>query len=431
MARTAVVAAAANASRSGQGSLTNESSRRRQRQRVLMQRGTRSPLDSDGRNNNSNGMSGSKYGAVDDAHADSGGDDDDDDDDDNDGESNNEIDNEDNYDEDFDEYAYTLSPSSYKRTMRLYAFVPFTAVLTLLFFTLLQKYVWPSTPSNPSISTTLSLLLLGIAFWAVSFALRIPLFLLSSHLFYTKPTIIPLVSSALQVLCEETLRFASIALAQISVTQKATVGDPSFSYVWTLALGWGMAEVVVSIWQGYTQLGLYSDVVYSSLPSKYTPEYGYNHHTDTHALELRAQARSELESLYDMPVPEIPISISCLLRVDTIMLSIALFLLISFSYLCHLPIPSLSKAGMGIRARNLVPRSPKLISLPSGPSLDPLFQFTSTIPTLVGVTVFHMLLGLAWTPNVLPRIGLHVASYFSCIAALGALFVGLSRWDAI
>ncbi|GJJ14020.1 hypothetical protein Clacol_008277 [Clathrus columnatus] len=444
MPRVAIVAAASNGSQSGirrQSNRSSEASQRYQRQQ-MSHKGNRGFDEVGRRSYNRSGSKRSKYGAVDDNEVDADSEEeegvDDGDEFENEHDGGDPDDQAYEYDE-LEDYTYSLSPSSYKRKMRLYALVPLTAGLTLLFFTLLQMYIWPSTstPSSSGVGTTFSLLLLGIAFWTVSFALRIPLFLLSSHLFYSKPIIIPLVSCALQVLCQEILRFSSIALAQVSVTGKVRVGDPSFSHIWTIALGWAMADVVVSIWQGYTQLGLYSDIV--SPPTKYLPEYGYNRHPETGALELRAQARSELESLYGVPVPEIPISISCLLRVDTIMLSVALFLLISFSYLSHLPIPSsLSRLGGAIKTSNLTavrsikpPHFATASASASALPLNSLRQFTSTLPTFLGVTAFHMLLGFAWTPNVLPIIGLHVASYCSCIAALGALFVGLGWWDGI
>lgn len=54
-----------------------------------------------------------------------------------------------------------------------------------------------------------------------------------------------------------------------------------------------------------------------------------------------------------------------------------------------------------------------------------------TIPTFLGVLAVHIILGFGWTSDILPRIGLHAASYVSCIFALGAFFIGLAMWGAI
>jgi len=37
--------------------------------------------------------------------------------------------------------------------------------------------------------------------------------------------------------------------------------DPAFPGVWALAIGWAIADVAVSVWQGYEQLTLYKDIM--------------------------------------------------------------------------------------------------------------------------------------------------------------------------
>jgi hypothetical protein len=107
----------------------------------------------------------------------------------------------------------------------------------------------------------------------------------------------------------------------------------------------------------------------------------------------------------DLNAQEIPVFISCLLRIDSIMLSVALFLIVAASYLSSLSRPS---------------------------SIEhPVQVIWDTIPAFLLVCLLHTVLGFGWLPHILPRIGLHVASYVSCVVGLGILFVGLARWDAI
>jgi len=220
-------------------------------------------------------------------------------------------------------------------------------------------------------------------------------------------------------------------MIQIRLLKKdPTTTDPAFSEIWALALGWAAVEVAVSITQGYAQLELYSEIAHSenglppndysqyvwtmeeqpNLPVPGQPRYQPDTEADRvffRAFDqlLRARARVELESLYGVPVPKIPVFVSCLLRIDSILLSLALFLIVSSSYLSYLSHPFVH--GIHLEA------------------------IKGTIPTFITVFVLHTLLGFGWTPDVLPRVGLHVASYISCIVALGAFFVGLARWGAI
>ncbi|KAF8504285.1 hypothetical protein BU17DRAFT_101364 [Hysterangium stoloniferum] len=319
-----------------------------------------------------------------------------------------------------------LSPSYYRQKFQLYSVVPITATLTILFFTLLQRFLWPSQNTPYPVGSYVALAILGAAVWTVSFALRIPLYLLSTNICRRIPVSTPFVSAALQVFVEESLRLASLVLAQIHVKNCVTWGDSAFSLVWTLALGWAAAEVMVSVSQGYAQLSLYGDVVVDKdfpsaqpirtphgLEGQATPAqilYQLENEADESFNEafdqlLRARARVELEALYGIPVPQIPVFISCLLRIDSIMLSIALFLIISAAYLSSLSHPFDAE--------------------------HPSQAIQDIIPIFVLVYVLHTILGFVWMPHILPRIGLHVASYISCIVALGMLFVGLARWDAI
>ncbi|KIJ26225.1 hypothetical protein M422DRAFT_38321, partial [Sphaerobolus stellatus SS14] len=319
---------------------------------------------------------------------------------------------------------------SYRRTILLYSSVPITTLLTIIVFILLQRFLWPAHGAATSRGTYIVLAFLGAAIWTVSFALRIPLYLLSTYVSKAMPISAPFISTSFQVFSEEILRLVAIILAQIHVQKHVTTEDRAFSYVWILALGWAAAEVAVSITQGYAQLALYRDVAHfdpDSAPADYSqyvwtmeeqptlpvpglPRYQLETEADRvffNAFDqlLRARARVELEALYGTPVTKIPVFVSCLLRIDSILFSLALFLIISSSYLTYLSRPFANE--------------------------HPIEAVQSTIPTFVVVFLVHTILGFGWTPDILPRVGLHAASYVSCIVALGAFFVGLAMWGAI
>ena len=156
----------------------------------------------------------------------------------------------------------------------------------------------------------LSLASLGAGVWAVSFALRVPIYLLSSLVCNTMPTFTPIVSGSFQVFVEESLRLSSLVLVRLRIRDKSslTPDDPTFSRVWTLALGWAAAEVAVSVYQGYGQLLLYRDVAWSyhrylPYPSEEQLPHNYDVTLDEEIdLVVRIRERAELEALYGVPV---------------------------------------------------------------------------------------------------------------------------------
>lgn len=198
----------------------------------------------------------------------------------------------------------------------LYSLVPISATFTIVFFTLLRYFLWPSN-STSTFQSYLGLAIIGAAAWTVSFALRVPIFLLSSLLCHTMRTFTPFVSSSLQVFVEETLRLSSLILIHLRLSGNSTLGpvDPAFSCVWAIALGWATVEVAVSVYQGYGQLFLYKDLVSlddstwshrGRFPNTtedllfHDPEDALNQEID---VAIRIRERSELEALYGIPVP--------------------------------------------------------------------------------------------------------------------------------
>lgn len=107
---------------------------------------------------------------------------------------------------------------------------------------------------------------------------------------------------------------------------------------------------------------------------------------------------------------KIPVFVSCLQRIDSILLSVGITLILSASYLRS----SLSKPIGG-------PIFPDLFS-PKNKS------FTIAFPLIVLLNLF---LNILHTPLVLPRIGVHTAAYISFLLGLGAFFIGLGLWGAL
>ncbi|KAF8525698.1 hypothetical protein JB92DRAFT_2873924 [Gautieria morchelliformis] len=309
-----------------------------------------------------------------------------------------------------------MTPTSFRSLIRFYSFVPITAFSAILFFIALRSFLWPAPDADTdTFALHLGLAVLGAAAWTVSFALRVPVYLLSSLGCRTGSASTPFVAASFQVFIEECLRLASLILARLSIRSKLRPEDPAFSRVWTLALGWAAAEVAVSVYQGYGQLFLYSDITsFNSLDPRRFPhltDADLFYDTEDISIEeidqiLRIRARTELEALFGIPVPDIPVFVSCLLRIDSITLSVALFLIISSSYLPNL-VQSLPAEKYFLQA------------------------IRATLPIFLVVFVLRTVLSFSWTVNVLPRMGLHAASYMSCMFALGAFFVGLGRWDAV
>jgi hypothetical protein len=149
---------------------------------------------------------------------------------------------------------------------------------------------------------------------------------------------------------------------------------------------------------------------------------------------LALKAREEVEEVFGMPAivrspppfplmqlmidfivkiavgqQKIPVFISTLQRLNSIVLSQGLNLLLSAGYLSSpISLP--------------VPQTPPATTLPTNR------PFAITFPAVV---LLHLLLSILHTPLVLPKIGLHTASYVGLIVGLGCLFAGLGVWKAL
>jgi len=128
---------------------------------------------------------------------------------------------------------------------------------------------------------------------------------------------------------------------------------------------------------------------------------------------LALKAREELEELYGIPAICVPVFVSCLLRVASILLSLGIVLLLSAGYLTSpLAWPPIAEYGV-------------MMTIPPSRSNDIFWG------TFFGVCGVNWGLSMLHTPALLPRVGVHVVAYLGFLVGLGMLFTGLSVWDAL
>ena len=369
------------------------------------------------------------------------------------------------------------SPSlaSYRSMLLKYTLiVTLPSLLSLVFFAILKITVWPHSISPSPIREILT----AAAAWTVGFALRLPLFYLATlfHTYVNRFTIV--LSTFFQVLSEELLRLGVLLLLGIQLERRREedgaggwegmwmdTWDPAFTRVWWIAMGWAAADVVVGLTQGYDQLSLYKDVLppYSSPSPHESPSLSVRHSptragkqplrasisttTDPHShstpstvvhsiqlsqdiltpdLEsqishlLALKTRAEIEDVYGSPLPNIPLFLMFLQRLDAVLLSLGLTLVLSAAYLSacvdEAPTPVVSAVAMARAGGG------------EGPTWA---QVKAVAPTFLALVGVHFALGAIWTAGALPRIGMHTASYVGLLVSLGCFFAGLGGWGAL
>ncbi|KAH8988318.1 hypothetical protein EDB92DRAFT_1800610 [Lactarius akahatsu] len=363
---------------------------------------------------------------------------------------------------------------SYKRLVQTYTFVPVTSLLVWLLAAFVPPLIWPTdaptTPPVPYFSTPLPEFLLSTSLFALSHLLNPFLFALTGVLL-PHPVSANVVGTALHVLLRNALRVSAFPLLRITVPDGvAMCSTPAFRSLWWFALGWSLAEVVVGVVQGYETLALYRDALVpqgrarelaaaalstgvrasknggatNTSPLRTWDERQWESCEDGVAAgeaigspvrsyprtmsgadiqlevdkdfdELVAvKAREELEELYGFPAIHVPVFVSCLLRIASILLSLGFVLLLSAGYLTSPPaiLPVLEKNGM-------------IVFVPSSWSDGTLWG------TFVAVCGVNLGLSLLHTPVFLPRVGVHVVAYLGLLVGLGTLFAGLGMWDAL
>ncbi|KAI0263180.1 hypothetical protein BC834DRAFT_887737 [Gloeopeniophorella convolvens] len=369
-----------------------------------------------------------------------------------------------------------LYVGSYRRLVQTYAVVPFTALLVWLIAAFLPPLIWhtdkPPASHAPYFPTPLPELLLSISLFALSHLLSPSLFAFSGTLLRA-PASANALATALHVLLRNALRTAALPLLALSVPGGATTfRAPAFRAAWWLALGWSFAEVAAGVAQGLEILALYRDVLVprgrareilaavagakgggsaSVSPPRgaderlreslsrgedggasgaspvrtrqaQLPAWGRTPSDVEIQLEVdrdfdelvAVKAREELEELYGFPAIRLPVFVSCLLRVASILLSLGFTLLLSAAYLAS-PLASPAVAEKTITSAMIPPSR-----------TDGTFWGTFAV-----VCAINWGLSLLHTPVFLPRVGVHVVAYLGFLVGLGTLFAGLGMWDAL
>ncbi|KAJ7143307.1 hypothetical protein C8R43DRAFT_571830 [Mycena crocata] len=300
---------------------------------------------------------------------------------------------------------------SYKRLVALYTLAPLTALIAFVLLSILPYVAYrcptPHSPTYPYLAILpfpLPEILASVALYSLSHILREPIYALSAIL-VPFPLPATLLSTALHTLLSTVARLFTLTLLLVhhhAVYAYPTWRDFAFRRVWWAALGWAAAETVVSVYQGYAGLALYRDVLVppSAPPSdpertpllpprRAAPDPDTEIEYDMEQL-LSLKAREELEDVLGLPLIRIPAFISCLQRINSLLLSVGLFLILGASLY--------SKHAWGLVA-------------------------------LAAAT--HLLLAVLHAPFIIPRVGVQGAAYVGAVVSLGALFAGLGVWGGV
>ncbi|KAG8826870.1 hypothetical protein FRC19_006989 [Serendipita sp. 401] len=164
---------------------------------------------------------------------------------------------------------------------------------------------------------------------------------------------------------------------------------------------------------------------------------------------ITRKQRAELEGVYGSPLPRIPIFLIALQRLDSILLSIGLTLLVSSAYLRALYLPPeepSTPVASALSLSSLVPLAEGLsasvvetlkrrmdggsVRYKQDWEVDWAEIKHTTVPVFVAVVLIHFALSILWI-EALPRIGVHTASYVGLLVSLTAFFAGLGYWSAL
>jgi len=152
---------------------------------------------------------------------------------------------------------------------------------------------------------------------------------------------------------------------------------------------------------------------------------------------LRLKSREELEEVYGIPVIQIPVFISCLHRINSVLSSLGVCLILSAAYmrstLAYYPPLKLSELR-DLRYWTVLFSSHRLQDNPTASSNTP-HPFPLSNHTLIiafpSLLLIQTLLSLMHTPWVLPKIGIHTYVYVCLLVWLGVFFGALGFWEAL
>ncbi|KAG8734531.1 hypothetical protein FRC11_000019 [Ceratobasidium sp. 423] len=337
-----------------------------------------------------------------------------------------------------------LPDMTYSQVMRSFSLVPLTCIWVLIGLGCLITFAWAPSPDDPHwtknypYKPNVRAFLVGAAGWIVAYACRGPIYFMITFGGRWASLTSVLLASFLSVGAQEALRLGVLVLLNIHLHKwsghpewvpRPTPQDQAFRDVWWVALGWITSEATLSVFQGFDQLSLYKElfdardrdeetlkdnttnghaahygaVAHRSVPSS-TPDDDVKrtatisppdtHYDDEFAQSIQSRDREALELVFGVPLPNIPVFISCLQRVDAQILSLGLTLFVSIAYV----------------------------------STDRPLEIRALIFGLV--VLLHSLLTVVWA-ELLPRAGIHIVSYASLFVALGTFFGGLALWGAL
>ncbi|KAF7373642.1 hypothetical protein MSAN_00574800 [Mycena sanguinolenta] len=293
---------------------------------------------------------------------------------------------------------------SYKRLVAFYTLAPLTALAAFALLAILPyvAYRWPK-PNPPAypypafLPFPLLEILASVALYSLTHILRNPVYTFSAAL-VSLPLPATLLSTILQTVLSILARLFTLALLLVhryALYAYPTWEDSAFRRVWWAALRVGRRRG--------RGIALYRDVLVTPSapasdpertpllpPRRAAPDPDAEIDQDLEQL-VALKAREELEDVFGLPLIRIPAFIPCLQRVNSLLLSIGLFLLLGAA------------------------------------------QFSTSLrwALVVLATAMHLLLAVLHAPIVLPRIGVQSAAYVGAVVSLGVFFTGLAVWDGV
>ncbi|KAF8608800.1 hypothetical protein BDV93DRAFT_208737 [Ceratobasidium sp. AG-I] len=337
-----------------------------------------------------------------------------------------------------------LPDMTYAQVIRSFALVPLACFVLFVGLVLLITFAWAPLPDFPHSNVVYPYqpharaFLVGAAGWIVSYSSRGAIYTAVTFGGRWASLTSVILSTILSVAAQEALRLGVLVLLGVRLHAWAghpewvpypTPQDEAFRDVWWVALGCTI-EAALSIFQGYEQLSLYKELFdardrdeetwhNTNINSLQFDSRAFSRSAGSSAAEedakraaalspsdvaslmddelthsIQSRDREALELVFGVPLPNIPVFISCLQRVDAQILSIGFTLLISAAYVSD-------------NRTNL---------------------FRGLIFGLVAA--LHSVLTIVWA-EALPRIGIHTASYTSLLVAIGTFFAGLAFWGAL
>ncbi|PPQ73807.1 hypothetical protein CVT24_007259 [Panaeolus cyanescens] len=148
---------------------------------------------------------------------------------------------------------------------------------------------------------------------------------------------------------------------------------------------------------------------------------------------LALKNREELEEVYGIPVIRIPVFISCLFRINSILSSLAMTLILTAAYMrstfaTYRPTTPPTSSAISF-IQYIIPSHPNISSITQTQpeNTDDSFLIYAFVSLLTLQSVF----GMMHTPWILPCIGVHTFVYVQLVILLALFFGGLGIWEVL